>query len=233
MRKTLMLVIIFGAFFFSSKAQIIVNGKNTYRPYFNNAQSSISLSYGVLVWVDAKQKSLNGYSVTREAFHNDSFTNSLKKFNVNHSLRFGFEKGITDKISIKTHVLSGKLITGASLRSDLSVVEKSNIFQLSTYGNLILSRANKKFKVHYMFGPEFMLVNKDVLIAEYVEEAGDTPNDYHEKETIFEVGLTTGLGFSYNFSKHLGIFTDGLIGISLPGGGFKLTSSGLGVKYIF
>lgn len=217
----------------SSRAQIIVEGKNTYQSYFNNTQSAVSISYGGLFWVDAKQKDLFGYSKSREPYKNDSFSKLVKKFNVNQSFRLGFEKGISEKFSIKTYITMGKLITGASLRADLSVSEKSKVFQLSTYGNLILSKPKRKFKVHYLFGPEFLLVDKDVIIRGYIEKQTDTPTDFYEKESILEVGLTTGLGFSYDISHHIGLFTDGLIGFSFPGGGFKATSSGCGLRYIF
>ncbi len=233
MKRILQVVIFTSILVSSGNAQIIMNGKSTYRPYFNSTKDAISISYGSLFWNDPKEKELQGYTEGLEAFHDDDLNRYLKNLNFNVSLRFGFEKGISEKISIKTVLLTGKLYTGASLRNDLLVNQKSKVFQFSTYGNYLLSRPEKKFKVHFMLGPEFMLVNKDVLILQYVEKEGDTPDDFNQKETIFEVGLTTGLGFSYTFGKHIALFTDGLIGVSLPGGGLKITNSGFGLKYIF
>lgn len=233
MRNIFVLILLVAILCLKSKAQIVVNGKSTYRPYYSNAKTAISISYGSLFWNDSKQKDLVGYSESLEVFHDDFFTTGLRRFNYNASLRFGFEKGFTDKFSLKNYLVAGKLYTGVGFRPDLISVDKSNIIQLSTYANLILSQSHKKFKISYMLGPEFMLVNKNVIISDYIENPNDTPDDYNQKETIFEVGIATGLGFSYDFSTHFALFTDGVIGLSLPGGGLKITNSGFGLKYNF
>ncbi len=233
MKRFFQLFITFGIFISTSKAQIIINGPKPYNPYSSGSKNAISISYGSLFWNDVKEVDLRGYSESLASLHDYKWNKNLKNLLFNMSLRLGFEKGISDKFSIKTVMVAGKLYTGASLRTDLLVTEKSKVFQVATYGNLILSRPEKKFKVHLMFGPEFMLVNKNAIIAEYVLKQGDVPAEYNQKETVFEVGVTTGLGFSYDISQHIGLFTNGLIGVSLPGGGWKLNGSGLGLQYIF
>jgi len=216
----------------TGKAQIIVNGKSTYRPYFNNSKSALSISYGSMLWIDAKGKDLLGYSESLAPFHNEFLKSNRSKLHQNFSLKFGFEKGISNKFSVKTYLLTGKMYTGSFYRPDLIAREKSNVVQLSTYGNYVLSRPVAKIKAHLMAGPEFMTVNKNVIIFEYVEKEGDVPGDYNQKETIFEVGLTTGLGLSYDLSNHFTLFTEAMLGFSLPGGGFKFFN-GSGLKYVF
>lgn len=217
--------------FTSSKAQIVVNGRSTYRPYFNNAKSGISISYGTLMWQDSKQKQLDGYSEPVEGYVYG--VNDIGKFNYNASLRFGYEKGISEKFSIKTYLLTGKLYTGLLGYDDSNLIEKSKVFQISTYGNLFITRTDRRLKVSFMLGPEFMLVNKNVLIHSFKTKSEDIPDDYNLRESIFEIGLTTGLGFSYDINNHFSLFSDGLLGFSLPGGGFKITNTGIGIKYFF
>jgi hypothetical protein len=216
----------------SSKSQIYINGKGSYRPYLSQSRSTISVGYGSVFWNDSKQKVLAGSSEGLEDL-NIGLISGFQKFNAHTSIKLGFEQGFSDKFSIKNYLVFGNLYTGYNYRLDLISKDKSSIIQLSTYGNLTLSQPQRKFKVHFLFGPEFMYVKYDVLISKYKENEEAEAVDYHVDESVFEVGLGTGLGFSYDFSSHVGIFTDGLIGISFPGGGLKLSGTNIGLKYTF
>ncbi|OAQ38495.1 hypothetical protein A5893_13805 [Pedobacter psychrophilus] len=229
-KKLLVIILLFISY--QVNAQIFINGKGPRNSYGAGGKTAISISYGSLFWNDSQQKEINGSTAGLEDFNVLSFS-GFDKFNYNISLRIGLEKGLSDKISIKSYLTTGRLFNGVLIRPDLEVTDKSRIIQLSTYGNLILSKPEKKFKFHFLFGPDFMYVKRDALIKDYITAENSVSDDYQIDENIFEVGVSTGLGLSYDISNHVVIFSDGLMGISLPGGGLKISNSGLGLKYIF
>lgn len=218
-------------------AQIIIDGKEPPKPInFTGLgkRNSVFISFNSILWDDKNQKYLPGYSDGLQGFNDDFYNKSLSRINGSFSLTVGAETGLTGRISLKSYLSYGRLITDILLRPDLIVSDQSKIFQLSTYGAYSLTKnPKKKLRFQVLFGPDFMFANKNAIIYNYVESDGATPADYNQKESVFEVAAVAGIELTLNFGKHFGAFANSMAGISLPGGGIKSDGRLLGLKYYF
>lgn len=219
-------------------SQITINGprpKNLYRG--SGGGLSVGVSYGYILWKDSKQKEFPGYSQSMSDFSmfNDIFNAgnlSLDKVNYSRGLFFGGEKTITDRFSLKSHLFFANMWSGLESRVDIESTNKSKFFQFAVYSSLSLTRdMNKRLQFQWLAGPEIIYANKDVLIKEYVAGENSAPEDYHYKEAVVEGAIVTGLGISVRITEKFVLYSDGLVGVSLPGTGIKVTSNNIGLKY--
>lgn len=182
---------------------------------------------------DGKQKKFKGYSSSMSDFSIVNDFVSFDKFDYSSGLFLGFEKGITDRFSLKGHLFYASMLSGLSTRTDLAIPDnKSKFFQMSAYSSLSLTKDRGKIlSFQWLIGPEIIYAQKDLIIKEYMETSESEAVDYHYKESVMEVSLVTGLGASIRVMEKLSLFSDGLIGISLPGKGIKVSSHNIGLKY--
>jgi hypothetical protein len=230
------LICILICFFFDNAiAQIVINGHKPTRDRYFGARSAITVSYVYNSWIDENNEPVPGYSEPLEAFHtNPSDPFGVEKTNVSKGINLGYEKQFRSNLGLKVAFTTSKLKTGIDQRKDLIVTDKSRLFQLSAYGKYrLLSNSSKRFQLDLLGGPELIYANKDFLIKEYVNvlEPESDKGDYRQIVKVLEVAVVSGLGVSYHITNSFTIFSEGLIGISLPGAGFKISNAGLGLKH--
>lgn len=212
-------------------AQIRVNGHNPKRNFFPGPQQSLSVSFGSILWVDGKNVPLAGYSAPLADFHDIGDLFSVERYNIGTGVNIGYERNFSDFVSLRAAFATGKLITGATGRIDLITNDKSSISQLGIYSRFSLTKDLKKvLQFQWLVGPELIYAKKDVLIEEYVLDEASAPDSYRQKVQVVEGALVTGLGISVILSGKFSLFSDGLVGVALPGNGLKITNSG-GLKY--
>lgn len=217
-------------------SQITVNGprpKTLYRG--GGGDFYASLSYGYILWKDSKQREFPGYSQSKADLSVVGGMISdvgFDKFNYGRGIFFGGEKAITDRFFLKSHLFFANMWSGLESRADIESVNKSKFFQLALYSSLSLTRdMDKVLQFQWIAGPEIIYANKDVLIKEYVKEKDAAPEDFHYKETVVEGAIVTGLGVSIRLAEKFTVYSDGLVGLSLPGKGIKVTSNNTGIRY--
>ena len=175
---------------------------------------------------------LPGYSSSLSFFHgvNDPF--SIEKMNVSSGISLGYERQLSPRFSVRTAFSTAKLVTGITSRFDLLVTDKSKITQLGLYSRYTLTKnPARRLAFHWLAGPELVFVKKNAVVEEYITGESDDPENYHQNISIVEGAIVTGLGISLKISNSFSLFSDGMVGISLPGKGFKSSNTGLGVKY--
>jgi|GEM_PF-5455837 len=217
----------------AASAQIFIEGHNPRRGRgaSSGLRSEISVSLGSLLWVDGKYTPLPGYSSSQSGFYIIGDPFSLEKYNISFGLNIGYQRYLSELFSVKTILSSTRLYTGLEGRTDLNVEDKSRISQLGVYGSYSLTKnLDHRLQFQWLFGPELIYVNKNVIVKDYVLSEDDIPEDYRHKVSILDGAVVTGLGISLRLTKTLSLFSDGMMGLSLPGGGFKMTNSGFGLK---
>jgi hypothetical protein len=219
--------------FNSLSAQIVINGYNPRRIKMPNAQNSISISYGYSMWGDGNHVPVNGYSYSRSFYHS-GFGDPLsaEKENISVGINIGYEKRLTNLFSLKGSLSSTKLETGTSTRIDLITTDKSRFTQFGLYGKYSLTKdLNKTVQFQWLFGPEVIYAKRDVFIQDYVLNDSEIPETYRQHVQVLEVAAVTGLGLSIKITNALSLISEGMIGVSLPGTGLKVTTSLAGLKY--
>ena len=229
----LLIVIIFS--YGDTFSQIVINGPRPQNLYHGSGGGlAVSISYGYILWKDSKQRDFSGSSASLVNYRFLEDVISIQKLNYSTGFFLGGEKMFTDAFTVKAHVYYSKMHAGISARSDIESVDKSKFTQLAFYSSLNLTKdQSKRFQFQWLAGPEILYAQKNVLIKEYVEDENSIPEDYHYKESVLEVAIVTGLGLSFRITDNFSLFSDGLIGISLPGKGLKITSNNIGIKYVF
>lgn len=215
-------------------SQIVINGPRPINLYNQGGgELYVSLSYGYNFWKDGKQKEFKGHSSSVAEYGLFSDFISFDKFDYSSGPFLGLEKGITDRFSVKGNLFYAKMTSGLSTRADLEISDdKSKFFQMSAYSSLSLTKDKGKIlSFQWLIGPEIIYAQKDLIIKEYMESSESESVDYHYKESVMEVSLVTGFGASIRLMEKLFLFSDGLIGISLPGKGIKVSSHNIGLKY--
>lgn len=219
--------VILSLLFSNLSAQIIVNGRSPVRYYSSGPQNSLSISYGNIFWVDGENVPLQGSSYSMQQFHNPSVENMNRSL----GLSVGYERVLARKIALRAAFSTAKLITGLQSREDLITTDRSRIAQLGAYFRYSLTKnPDNRFQIQWLAGPELIYVKKDVLIDGYVEGEGK-PDNLRQNVSILEGAAVTGLGLSFRISNAFSLFSDGMVGVSLPGKGLKMTNSGIGLKY--
>ena len=232
--NTVLLSLVFCVFQNSLSAQIIVNGYNPTRNLTEGPGHALSISYGNIIWVDGDNVPLPGYSSSLSGFHDFSTVFSIEKANVSTGITVGYERQLTKMFAVRASFSTAKLTTGAVSRLDLIATDKSKITQLGLYSRYSLTRNLKhRFQFQWLAGPELLYAKKNVFVEEYVVDETSTPQTYNQNITIVEGAVVTGLGLSFRVSNAFTLFSDGMIGISLPGKGLKTTNSGFGLKYMW
>lgn len=213
-------------------AQIIVNGRNPTRYRSSVGGNAVSISYGSIFWVDGENIPLPGYSSSMSFFHRGFDPFSVEKMNVSTGITLGYERPLSSKFSLRAAFSTAKLVTGIVGRSDLITTDKSKITQFGLYSRYTLTKnSDKKLQFQWLVGPELLYVKKDVLVEDYMIDESSSPKNYRQDVSIIEGAIVTGLGISFKLSNSFSLFSDGMVGISLPGKGFKSTNSGFGLKY--
>ncbi|MBC8053481.1 MAG: hypothetical protein H7Y13_10500 [Sphingobacteriaceae bacterium] len=226
--KIIFTVLIFALTLIDASAQIIINGRNPRRYNSSGPSHGVSLSYGNIFWVDGKTVPLKGSSASGFPM-GDPF--AIEKMNIAYGIILGYEKALSEKFAIKATFSTSKLITGLSARADLVTADESRFTQLGFYSRYTLTKEPKhRIQFQWLAGPEIIYVKKDVLVQDYAEDNG-TPGPYRQDISIVEGAIVTGLGISCRISNAFSLFSDGMLGISLPGKGLKVTNSGFGLKY--
>jgi hypothetical protein len=217
----------------SVNAQIVVNGYNSRRYHdVSGPRNAVSVSYGYNVWIDGDNVPLPGYSSSRAMFHRIGDPYSIEKSNISLGINLGYERQLSNRFCLKVAFSTTKLTTGATKRIDLMTTEKSKFTQLGLYGKYTLNKdLQRKLQFQWIVGPELIYARKDVIVEEYVLDENSDPEKYHQDITIAEAAVVTGLGLSYHLSKSIGVFSEMMMGVSLPGNGLKSTVSSLGLKY--
>jgi len=216
----------------SVTAQITINGHNPRRYRYSAAGNAVSISYGSIFWVDGNNSHLPGYSSSRSSFHDASDFFSIEKMNVSTGVTLGYERTLSHKFSLRAAFSTSKLTTGFKSRFDLIGTDKSRISQVGLYSKYTLTKnEDRRLQIQWLVGPELVYVKKDVLVEDYMVDESSTPGNYRQNISIVEGAILTGLGISFKLSNSFSLFSDSMIGISLPGKGFKSTNSGLGLKY--
>ncbi len=218
-------------------AQIVINGPKPTRDRYSGSTSAITVSYVYNRWIDEDNEPVPGYSNPLEAFHatpSDPF--GVEKNNVSKGINIGYERQLRSNMGLRFAFTTSKLKTGIDQRKDLIVTDKSRLFQLGVYGKYsLLGNSSKRLQVELLAGPELIYANKDFLIKEYVNVLDPEPNavpaDYRQIVKVLEVAVVSGLGISYRITNSFAIFSEGLVGISLPGSGLKISNSGVGIKH--
>ncbi|HEY1025543.1 MAG TPA: hypothetical protein VGE26_10290 [Sphingobacteriaceae bacterium] len=222
----------FQLFYYSADGQIIVNGHNPKRDFFAGPQQSLSISYGSILWIDGKNIPLAGYSEPLADFHGIGDLFSVEKYNFSIGVNVGYERNLSDLVSVRGAFSTGKLFTGIGGRLDLITHDKSSISQLGLYTRFSLTKnLKRRLQFQWLVGPELLYAKKDVLVEEYVADETSTPDNYRQNIKVVEGALVTGLGISLRLTKKFSLFSDGMVGIAMPGNGLKLTNSGIGMKY--
>ena len=231
-------IILFICFLFNSAiAQIVINGQKPTRDRSIASKSAITVSYVYNSWIDENNEPVPGYSESLEAFHTTpSDPLGVEKTNVSTGINLGYEKQLRSNLGVRAAFATSRLKTGIDKRKDLTPTDNSRIYQVGFYGKYrFLANSSKRFQVELLAGPEFIYANKNVMIKEYVNvldpEPEAVPADYRQIVKVLEVAAVSGLGISYRITNSFILFSEGLIGISLPGTGFKISSSGLGLKH--
>lgn len=214
-------------------AQIVVNGYNPRRYHdASGPRNAVSVSYGYNFWVDGDNVPLAGYSSSMAMFHRIGDTYSFEKSNVSLGISMGYERQLSNRLSLKGAFSTTKLTTGVTQRIDLMTTEKSKFTQLGLYCKYTLNKdLQRKLQFQWIVGPELIYARKDVIVEEYVLDENSDPEKYHQDITVAEAAVVTGLGLSYHFSKSIGVFSEMMMGVSLPGNGLKSTVSSLGLRY--
>ncbi|TZF86144.1 hypothetical protein FW774_03585 (plasmid) [Pedobacter sp. BS3] len=232
MPKQLLTSAVFLLICLSSKAQIHINGRNPSRSFWGGPQNAVSLSFGNIIWVDGKNVALPGYSEPLKAAHTFGDFFSLERYNYSSGVKVGYDRKLSDKFSLRTAFLIARLVTGLVSRTDLITNDKSRIAQLSVLASYLLTKnTDHRLQFQWLLGPEFLYANKNVTVSQYMVNDDDTPENYNQKIAIGEVGIVTGLGISFRITEKFALFSEGTMGISLPGKGFKWSNSGIGLKY--
>lgn len=235
--RSVIILIVFCLACTSTEAQIIINGPKPTRERFWGESKSLTVSYVYNRWVDVNNDPVPGYSKPLELFHSspsDPF--GVENNTVSTGINLGYENQLRAKFGLRISLTASKLKTGINQRKDLMVTDESIYSQLSLYGKYLLSkRPAQKFRVELLAGPELIYARKQALIEQYVNvlEPEFEIGDYRETVKVLEVAAVTGLGFSYRVSDSFAVFSEGLIGVSLPGTGFKISNSGVGFKYLW
>ncbi|MFD2160893.1 hypothetical protein ACFSJU_00675 [Paradesertivirga mongoliensis] len=231
--NTLKIIYISFLYFFlvnDAAGQIVINGRSPVRYSSAGHKNSLSISYGNIFWVDGKNVPLSGSSYSLRSSYNPGFED-----NTNHSMGItvGYERTVARRFTLRTAFSRSKLATGMRNRADLITTDRSRITQLALYSQYSLTRnINRRFQFQWLAGPELIYVKKDVLVHDYVDGEGD-PKHYRQNIAILEGGIVSGLGASFQISDSFCLFSNAMVGVSLPGRGFTATSSGLGLKYMW
>lgn len=214
-------------------AQIIMNGRNPSRyGTSNSGGSALSISFGPNIWADGGATPIPGYSSSLADFHSFGGILSLEKANFTQGLNLGYEKNVSERLAVRASFYTANMTHGAASRLDLLTTDKSKFTQLGLYARYTLTKnMDRRIQFQWLLGPELIYARKDMIIAEYVLDETATPQPYHEDITITEVALVTGPGASCRIAGGISLFTDSMFGLSFPGKGFKLTQTGLGLKY--
>lgn len=215
---------------YQCSAQIIINGNNPRRySYSSFPRNAIRISYGLNTWVDGGGVSLKGYSSSLASYHS---VNPEDGTNSTGGLNIGYERQLTENFAIAGTFYTAGMKNGAASRSDLITVDKSRFTQLGIYTKTTLTKnLSNRVHFHWLAGPELIFAKKDMIVNEYVLDASSVPESYHQDVSVVEGAFVTGLGISCRVVSKFSVFTDTMIGIALPGGGFKTSHSGLGARY--
>lgn len=208
--------------------QIVINGHYSRRYLSSISRNAISISYGNILWIDGENVPLAGHSYSREAFPS---VGNFENRNISTGINVGYEKTISARFGIRTSFSTAKLTTGLTERADLIAHDKSRFTQLGLYSRYTLTKdLRRRFQFQWLAGPELIYARKNVLIEDYVE-GEEAPHPYRQDISIIEGAVVTGLGISFRVSDAFCLFSDGMVGISLPGKGLKVNNSGFGIKY--
>jgi hypothetical protein len=219
--------------FQSADAQIVINGYNPRRYSVASGLNALSISYGYVVWVDGNHVSLPGYSSSKAFFHSgfgDPF--SVEKGNVSVGLGVAYERKLSQKFAVKGAFSTAKLHTGTASRFDFDAVDKSRLTQFGVYAKYSLTKnPDSRFQFQWLAGPELVYAKKDVFIQDYVLDEASEPRTFRQNVSVLEGALVTGIGAAFKLNSSLALVSEGMIGVSLPGSGFKSTNTMLGVRY--
>ena len=229
--KRVFILQIFVLSIFDVSAQIVINGHNPRRIEAPDLKNAIVVSYGNVLWIDGENVPLTGYSSSRESLHGLRDPHSIEKKNVSVGMNVGIERYLSPKVTLRAALYIAKLATGLANRDDLIAEDESRIMQFGLYSKYALTKNSRhRLQFQWLAGPELIYVKKNILIDEYVEN-GEAPVPYRQNISILEGAIVTGLGISFRVSNAILIFSDGMLGISLPGAGLKTSNTLLGLSY--
>jgi hypothetical protein len=216
--------------------QVVINGNN---PYLRSTgddppKQAVGIAFTSLFWVDGRNQLLSGYSasLTDYRFAADRFAS--EKRTASYGVAIGYSRMLSRKMWLNVSFCYTKMTTGLSRRADLLAEEHSSLSQIGGYGSFRLGKnPGRRFGICWLLGPELNYVRRKVNVRDYVEDPADIPAPYRQDVTVLEGSVVTGPGVSFRASAHLSLFSNALMGISLPGKGFKCTLPALGLEYGF